>query len=210
MRHRHKKDWIIPYVQGKKVLDLGCVCHSLGETESDDWLHKIICSHASSVLGVDYLEEEVNILRERGYNIVCADVQALDLKEKFEVIVAGDLIEHLSNIGNFLQAVRQHLLSGGQFIVTTPNPVHFLRFVILLFTGKVGANAEHTCWFTRKVLDQLVGRYSLKIVEEAFVDDSYQYHHFFSWLGPFLIINYLLCIIRPQFSETLCFVLELD
>jgi 2-polyprenyl-3-methyl-5-hydroxy-6-metoxy-1,4-benzoquinol methylase len=74
----------------------------LEETESDDWLQGIICSHASSVLGVDYLEEEVNIYRERGYNVLCADDQDLNFKEKFDVIVAGDLIEHLSNVSNFL------------------------------------------------------------------------------------------------------------
>ena len=208
MRYRHKKEWITPYIQGKKVLDLGCVSHSLEETKREDWLHGILCSSAASVLGVDYLEDEVNALREQGYNVICADVETLNLGEKFEVIVAGDLLEHLTNIGDFLGAIKRHLLEDGQLIITTPNPIHFLRFVILFVTGKVGANPEHTCWFTGNVLRQLVHRYGFNVLEEAFVDDSYQYHSFRSWLGPFLIFNYLLCLVRPQFSETLCFALQ--
>ncbi len=208
MRYRNKKDWILSFVKDKKVLDLGCVEHHLERTTNENWLHRLIKNEAASVLGVDFLCEEVEKLNEQGYNCVCADVEKLELNDQFEVVVAGDIIEHLSNCGLFLEKVYKHLKDDGIFLVTTPNPVHYLRFVRLQFHRTAGANPEHTCWFTDKVLGQLAKRYQLEIVNQAYVDDAYQYYSF-SWLWrPFVILNYFLCLLFPQFSETLCFVLK--
>lgn len=208
MRFRNKKSWIIPFVRDKKVLDLGCVQHDLSSKENPDWLHGIINKHAISVLGVDYLAEEIAALKQQGYNMVSADVETMQLRDRFEVIVAGDIIEHLSNCGQFMERVYEHLAPEGLFLVTTPNPIHFLRFVQLLLKGQVGANRQHTCWFTQKVLNQLAGRHGFQIVDVAYVDDSYKWYSFKSLWLPFLLVNYVLCLMRPQFCETLCFVLK--
>lgn len=69
-----------------------------------------------------------------------------------------------------------------------------------------GANPEHTCWFTEQVLKQLVARYGFKVKEIAYVDDSYQYYKKWKW-WPFMLINYVMCRIRPPYAETLCMVL---
>ena len=123
------------------------------------------------------------------------------------LLLQGDLIEHLSNFGQFMERISEHLGEGGIFLVTTPNPVNILRFVQVLFSGRAGANPEHTCWFTEKVLDQLAARYGFKILDVAYVDDSYQYYNKKKW-WPVLALNYILCRIRPQFCETLCIALR--
>ena len=207
MVYCNKIDWIIKFIKEKKVLDLGCVQHNLAKAKDPDWLHGILVSHAKSVLGVDYLQNEVSALKLQGYNIVCANVEKMELGDDFEVIVAGDLIEHLSNFGQFMERISEHLGEGGIFLVTTPNPVNILRFVQVLFSGRAGANPEHTCWFTEKVLDQLAARYGFNILDVAYVDDSYQYYNKKKW-WPGLALNYILCRIRPQFCETLCIALR--
>ncbi len=200
---KDKLDWIVPFVRGRKVLDLGCVRHSLEETEKPGWLHGVIRAEAGSLLGVDYLQDAVARLRERGFNVVCANVETMELGDRFDVIVAGDLIEHLNNFGNFLDRVRDHLADGGVALVTTPNPVNPLRFISVLFRGAAGANPEHTCWFTEEVLQQLVARHGLMVAEVAYVDDSYQYYAGWQW-WPFLALNWLLVRVRHRFAETLC------
>lgn len=209
MLYKDKLDWIIPFVKGRKVLDLGCIRHTLDETEKSHWLHGIIRNEAKSVLGVDYLQDAVDKLRERGYKVVCANVETMDLGDTFDVIVAGDLIEHLNNFGMFLERVSAHLADDGMAVITTPNPVNLLRFVSILARGEAGANPEHTCWFTEQVIKQLVDRYGLEVAEIAYVDDTYQYYpkSNLKWL-PFLAMNYLLVRIRHQFAETLCVVLR--
>ena len=49
---------------------LECVQHSLEKANRDDWLHGILSKYASYILGVDILEEEVEKLREMGYNVM--------------------------------------------------------------------------------------------------------------------------------------------
>lgn len=203
MLFKNKADWITRFINGKNVLDLGCVRHDLDETTKPEWLHGIILKHARSVHGVDYLQKEVLQLQKQGYNVTCANVETMSLGEKYEVVVAGDLIEHLSNFGLFMERIVAHLEPGGIALITTPNPVNFLRFASVLFRGVAGANPEHTCWFTEQVLRQLGERYGLEVSDVAYVDDSYQYYNKYKW-WPFFLINYLLCRLRHQFSETLC------
>ena len=205
--YKDKIDWILPKVKGKKVLDLGCVRHELTEIDKSDWLHGLIRDNAASVLGVDYLENAIKVMQEKGYNVTCANVETMSLDDRFELIVAGDLIEHLSNFGMFLERVGEHLLPGGEFLLTTPNPVNFLRFSHVLFAGKAGANPEHTCWFTNQVLVQLARRYSFEVAETAYIDDSAQYYNKLKW-KPFLWINTLVCKFRPEAAETIGMVLR--
>lgn len=210
MLYKDKIPWIKRFVKGKKVLDLGCVRHNIEETYKDIWLHGIIKNEAGSVLGVDYLENEVEELKKRGFNVVCANVETMEINDKFELIVAGDLIEHLNNFGHFLERVREHLLPDGTFILTTPNPVNVMRFFSVLQRGDAGANPEHTCWFTEQVLRQLVDRYGMYVDEVSYVDDTYQYYNkgnIMWW--PFLVLNYLATRIRHQFAETICVSIKL-
>jgi 2-polyprenyl-3-methyl-5-hydroxy-6-metoxy-1,4-benzoquinol methylase len=211
--YRSKNDWIIRSIQNKKVLDLGCVGQSLASPDSPMWLHGFLVKHAGSVLGVDLLQKEVDALNKRGFHVVCADVATLRLQETFDVIVAGDLIEHLSNPGQFLDRVVEHLRPRGCLLLTTPNPLTIVRFFQILLTGRMDVNPEHTCWYTQPVIEELARRSGLKIIETAFVDDDFRYQNkffpgrsFFIW--PFLLANYPICRIRPQVSETLCFALQ--
>lgn len=201
---KDKIDWIVPKVKGKKVLDLGCVRHNLAETQKEEWLHGLIAEEAREVLGVDYLQKEVDVLRSLGYNVVCANVETMEFPDQYEVVVAGDIIEHLNNFGLFMKQVHKHMREDGVFLVTTPNPVNFRRFLQVCATGRVGVNGEHTCWFTEKDLVQLANRYGLEKRETAYVDDSAQYCKGLKW-KPFVFINSLIiCRLRHAFAETLC------
>lgn len=200
--------WMIGFVTGKSVLDLGCVRHSIEETEKPGWLHGEIKKVARRVVGVDYLEQPVLQLRQKGYEVVCADVEVMQLDEKFDAIVAGDLIEHLNNFGKFIERVKEHLNPDGVFILTTPNPINPLRFISVLLRGESGANLEHTCWFTEQVIRQLFDRYNFEVIDVRYVDDSYQYYRGWKWI-IFFPINYILVRLRPKFAETLCIAFRL-
>src|SRR5712691_2815517 len=91
------------YCRNKAVLDVGCVNHDLGNIGGTNWLHRAIVEVAASVLGVDYLEDEIRELAKRGYRVIAADVtKPIDIEEQFDVIVIGNLIEHLSNFEGLL------------------------------------------------------------------------------------------------------------
>ena len=62
----------------------------------DRWLHRHLVDVADSCTGVDVLPDGVAQLREKGYDVTLHDVTVSPLEDaQFEVIVAGELIEHL-------------------------------------------------------------------------------------------------------------------
>ena len=156
---------------GSKILDLGCVQHSVKNASNDDWVHGKLYDIGDKVIGLDYQKEAVEQLRDRGYNVISGDAENLDLDERFDVIIAGELIEHLSNVGRFLDGVREHLRPDGELILTTPNPWAFHRFKQALF-GSVYCNEEHTCWFDERTLRQVTDRHGFEITQLDYVKAS--------------------------------------
>ncbi|MBT9132807.1 MAG: hypothetical protein DDT33_01336 [Firmicutes bacterium] len=103
-------------VSGMSALDIGCVDHDCERAvleKGKHFLHDFICRNAKYCIGVDSDENGVMKLNELGYNCVVGDAQNLDIGGKFQVIVASNLIEHLSNVGQFLDSTKGNLARGG-------------------------------------------------------------------------------------------------
>lgn len=170
---KHKFDIMLKYLGDKEILDLGCVDHIAIKENNKAWVHKFLIKHAKSVIGVDFEEAEVQTLNKMGYNIVHADVETMDLNRQFDVIVAGELIEHVNNQGIFLNNVRKHLKPKGYFILTTPNCFSFRNILRSFLFGKTLINPQHTLWHCSTTLTQLLERLDWEIVESAYSFDPY-------------------------------------
>ena len=162
----NKIEFITKLCRGKSVLDLGCVRHSAEFSLKDpNWLHMHLFNVSSHIVGVDYLQDEVEKINvNKLLNVICGDVtKPLPINEQFDVIVAGDLIEHLSNFEGFFENVNRLLNDNGLLIITTPNPFYREEFFHSALKNKVLVNPEHTCWIDPKCLEQLANRFNLKI-----------------------------------------------
>lgn len=172
----NKEDLIVNLCAGREVLDLGCVDHSakrfleLGEK----CLHTRLKQVSHKLVGVDILEEDAGILNALGYDIRCGDVESFDLRARFDVIVAADLIEHLMNIGRFFESVAAHMRQDGLFVISTPNPFNIEQTMRAIFEQKIGVNVEHTCWLDPVVLYQLVSRSPFEIVDFHWVHTRFK------------------------------------
>jgi len=160
----HKIRFAVSHCQGKDVLDLGCVQHNPENYKSKYWLHKALAQVANSVEGLDLYEEGVEYLRKRGYAVFVGNAENFHMEKNYDVIVAGDLIEHLGNLSGFLRSCKSHLRPGGKLLISTPNPWYW-RFCLkaALFRGHVHPNPEHTLWMCPTVLEQLLTRHDMKI-----------------------------------------------
>ena len=74
-----------------------------------------------------------------------------------EVIVAGELIEHLDAPGPFLRALGPLLAEDGVLVLTTPNAYRLLSFVAPL-TGSEIVHGDHTAWHSPQTLRTLLGQ----------------------------------------------------
>ena len=100
-------DHLCELVRGKRVLDVGSVAHALETEAKDEWLHRALAAAAGYCLGVDILPDAVRRLQEAGYNVRLCDVTREEIGETFDVIVAGEVIEHLGEPGAFFAAARR-------------------------------------------------------------------------------------------------------
>lgn len=154
---------IVREIDGGNVLDIGCVQHDPQKRNDPNWLHQHLYEPADAVLGVDRDSEDVEKLQAAGYNVVTGDAEVLDIDGKYDYVVAGELIEHLSNPGKFLQAVKDRLTNGGHLILTTPNVWCWARLKYLIREDGVPCNPEHTHYHDEVTLRQLLNRHGYHI-----------------------------------------------
>jgi len=170
-RVRSKLARILELARDKDVLDCGCVGAPFEdapreyEANTAATPHLQIAQAARSCVGVDTWAEEVEKRRKAGLNVVVADVETMRLGKTFDVIVAGDLVEHLANPGSFLDRAYEHLRDGGYLCIVTPNAFSANTVVKSLIGISVRVNPEHTCWFDPTTLEQLLSRHGFRPVE---------------------------------------------
>lgn len=186
MQQRIQK--IIENCEGE-ILDIGCLQHSLENVKSNDWLHGRLCENFKTVVGID-MDEDVLKLRTQGYDVYRANAEDFDLGRKFDTIVAGELIEHLSNPGSFLDCVKKHLKEEGKLILSTPNPFWIEYWIRKLF-GKLKVNVEHTSWFDLTVLEQLASRHGFIVKKHEFIQERYKPKTVFGFLWHVILMPFL-------------------
>src|SRR5882757_7971843 len=211
-----RTDAILKWVKGPEVLDVGCTGHFVN-IGSPQWLHGRLREKFPSVSGIDISEANAAILRESGFDkIYVQSAETFELSNKFDTIVAGELIEHLANPGLFLRQARAHLKPGGRLVLTTPNAFSLLFISYALFKyPKTCENLQHTCWFCPQTMKELVERSGFKIEHFELFNDyppdslSWRYRLFvgargwFGFLLPKLLAkNGMFLVLAPDPDST--------
>lgn len=161
---RDFRDYLIKEAANKRVLDIGVCEHDLSHMDAEGWKHKFIKESSSYCIGVDIIEPLVKLLNERGYEIKCVDATSdIYLGEKFDVVVIGDVIEHVENPVALLRFAKRHLSDGGKIIVSTPNPHSLFFSLIVLREETCVVNFEHTLWVSPSISVELAYRSGLEV-----------------------------------------------
>lgn len=143
----------------KVVLDIGCFDEtSINAKNNDEWLHGQIAIQSRYTYGVD------NSLKIPPEGICTSNKSKIYLGDAFDlpghidsssiqIIVCGELIEHLENPLLFLRSLRQKY-PGSTLVISTPNGCSFANGLMGTFGMEV-QHQDHLFNFTYKTLNTL-------------------------------------------------------
>ncbi|MBI4470316.1 MAG: methyltransferase domain-containing protein [Acidobacteria bacterium] len=156
--------FLAKHARGKDVLDVGCVNHSAAHSGDRDWLHAHLVREAKSCVGADVLADDVRLLQNKGFEVVQLDITRETLPRQFDVIVCGEVIEHVGNPEALLANCRRMLRPNGRLYLTTPNPWYVNYVLKYVFSAQpVVDSIEHVAWYDPGVLAELAGRAGFRL-----------------------------------------------
>jgi 2-polyprenyl-3-methyl-5-hydroxy-6-metoxy-1,4-benzoquinol methylase len=162
--HRSHQKLLALVGRAGRVLDVGC---------SSGYLAERLQVRGSAVVGLDLDERAAMHARRFCEAVHVGDVETMELPFEagsFDVILCGDLIEHLRDPQAFLTRVRPLLRGNGRLVLSTPNVANWAIRLSLLFgrfryTERGILDRSHTHLFTRKTLRECIEAAGYRITE---------------------------------------------
>ena len=167
-----KTGWILGKVAGKSVLHLGPTDSPATKRHAEEnlLLHPKLQAVTRELIGLDLDPDAIALLRDQyGIDdIIYGDAEKLGIHfpdKKFDAVVAGDIIEHVNNLGLVLSGIKKVLAPGGVLVITTPNALAIKRVMGALFLRQERNNPDHMYFFSPMNLWQAATRFGYRITE---------------------------------------------
>lgn len=168
-----KRDsYIINRVSNRSVLHIGCSDSPFTKSkfEAGDLLHQKLADSAKRLIGIDIDKSSIDWLREQGVqDLYVADARKIkalinthDLN--VDVVVAGEVLEHLTNPESFLTAICDGLKKDTELLISVPNAFYIEGVLrVLFYYEKV--HSEHVSYYSYSTIKELLNRCGWTIKE---------------------------------------------
>jgi 2-polyprenyl-3-methyl-5-hydroxy-6-metoxy-1,4-benzoquinol methylase len=208
---RQRVDFILEACRGKRVLHLGCSDSPYTQQRIADGtiLHGMIEKVAAVQYGIDSDVAGVEMLRKAGYqNLVVGNVEEMGRRNPFseatfDVVVAGEIIEHLSNPGLFLESIKPVLsASRATLLLTTVNAYCAYRFAYSVLTRRESVHPDHVYYFSRRTLTKLLTVHGYDVIDFAFYPVGREHEHSLRGTARILLwIDRVASFINPALAD---------
>lgn len=152
-------------VRNKRVAHIGFVDRGYREAQDarHTWLHAHLSKTAASIVGIDLDEEGVERARKEGFEAHVADCRDPDALrtlhlESFDLVLAGEVIEHIDEPGAFLDGLHVLTAPDGKLCVTTPNAYSAVNTLAALVGVEV-IHPDHIALYSWRTLTELLRRH---------------------------------------------------
>jgi SAM-dependent methyltransferase len=169
-----RSEFLTRLAAGRSIVHVGFAGESradIGElVESPTWLHGRLAAVASHAVGIDIDPAAVERARRAGFEAFAADasdavaLRALGIQA--DVVVAGEIIEHVERPGEFLDAMRAIGRRGGMLVVTTPNAASLLNPLAAMGRYEL-INPDHVAFYSCFTLTNLMRRHGWEVTQMA-------------------------------------------
>ena len=112
---RHRLEAIRPYIPDGRWLDVGA--------SSGDFVEAAAREH--DIEGLELSERAVEEARARGLRMHCSPVDAFEPEERYSMITAFDVLEHMREPREFVRKLRSWLHDDGRLVLTLPDVSSF-------------------------------------------------------------------------------------
>jgi 2-polyprenyl-3-methyl-5-hydroxy-6-metoxy-1,4-benzoquinol methylase len=183
----------------KKVLHLGATASPTTKNVACDGtlLHFHIGKVAREIVGLDLDETMIKYLQENHniYDIRCGNIEILeDYPEErdFDIILGGEIFEHLSNPGTALDAIYSVTNPSTKLIITVPNAYSIKGFLRALARREL-IHPDHTLHHSPHTLRSLLERHGFRITDH--------FSYVMGGKGMFALLANSLIKSSPQLAE---------
>jgi SAM-dependent methyltransferase len=167
----NRLDFLRHIVSSKHVIHVGFADTGWRESQerTGTWLHTQLTESAKSVVGIDLDEPSVSLARQQGYEAYtanCCDPDALARLpvQPADIVVAGEVIEHLDAPGPFLEGMRKLIVPEGRLVITTPNAFRLLNLIAALVRIEL-VHPDHVAQYSWYTLSNLLGRHGWRVID---------------------------------------------
>ena len=155
--HRAHAKLLAAVGEGKRVLDVGC---------SSGYLSEPLATRGNTIVGIELDPDAARAAEAFCERVLVGDVETMALPldpASFDVVLCGDVIEHLRDPVATLARLRPFLKPGGRLVLSTPNVANWAIRLSLLagrwrYTDRGILDRSHTHLFTRSTLAEAVRR----------------------------------------------------
>ncbi len=156
-RHRAHAKLLAAVGTGNRVLDVGC---------SSGYLAQPLAERGNTIVGLELDPVAASAAEEFCELVLVGDVETMELPLEpgsFDVVLGGDVIEHLRDPAATLARLRPLLRPGGRVVVSTPNVANWAIRLSLLsgrwrYTDRGILDRSHTHLFTKATLAETLER----------------------------------------------------
>lgn len=166
-----RDEFLVDAARGRRTVHVGFTDDGVRSLVQRDgtWLHARLAAVAGSLVGVDIDDAGVEEARYQGYEAYradCCDPAELDQLgiEPAELLVAGEVIEHVDSVGSFLDGLAKLVAPGGKMILTTPNACR-LTNVVASLAGIEVVHPDHVAWYSWYTLRNVLERHNWAVEE---------------------------------------------
>lgn len=160
--HEQASNFIKPNM---KVLEIGC--------GPGDFLLRIKEKLGAQCVGIEFNKKAIEIAEKKGLTVLEESIEqhAILNKEVYDVICSFQVLEHVSDVFEFLKAQIACLKTGGTLILSVPNNDSWLKRSY----NVLNMPPHHMGLWNKKSLKNVARRFNLKIKSISF-EPMQEYH----------------------------------